>query len=422
MRDEQRRRVEDVVLNMVEHRHWTGGGGFDVTDEMRVTISGQAALMTLGLDQPYYFHRVPDIIVYPKPFFVSQEQAGAWSTDPIFGGSVDSPRLGEAWHRGPIVLAWSSIVEPLDDHGSHLNVVIHEFTHHLDGLDGDMSGTPPMTDRELEREWYRVTELDYLELVGRADRDEPALLSHYGAADRAEFFAVATECFFDRPHDLRDQHPHLYQVLSKYFRQSPANYLPRAAQPPQQKRGKRSRPRSTRGKYRHAVEVDPFTRGLSELNDGDLHAACRSLTAAIEADAGDSEAYAARAHAYFELSELASANADAEMALSMDPEDYEAMCIRGCVRVQRGDLQEGVADLREVCLKDDSSLARSHLGHAYLRQGKAKRAIHELSLAIGLDPAEAGNYRWRAEAYHQLGDAASAERDEEKARRVDPQS
>src|SRR5690606_32157679 len=120
---------------------WTGGSGFVVTDEMKVTIAANAALMTLGLDEPYYFDKLADIILYPKPFYVTPEQSMTWSTDPVFGESVNSPRLGEAWHRGPVALAWSSILHP--ENSNHTNVVLHELAHHLDGLDGDMSGTPP---------------------------------------------------------------------------------------------------------------------------------------------------------------------------------------------------------------------------------------------------------------------------------------
>lgn len=421
LRGEHRHRLEDVVEHMVHHRRWTGGNGFDVTDEMRVAIAGNVALMTLGLEEPYYFPYVPDIILYAKPFFVSRQQASEWSTDPVFGTMVDSPRYGEAWHRGPIVLAWESIVHPYDDEGYRFNVVIHEFTHHLDGLDGDMSGTPPMVDVDMEREWYRVTELDYLELLGRADRDEPTLLSHYGASNRAEFFAVATECFFDQPHDLREKHRHLYEVLAKYFRQSPANYVPRSAQPAHREPGAPKRSWRSQAKLRDAVAADPFSRGLAELDDGEPEKAIAALTTAINNDANDSEAYAARALAYLELGDLDHALADANQTLVLDEEDLDALTVRGCVRVLTEDTRCGIDDLRAVCLSADSAIARAHLGLGYARLKQTKRAIHELTLAITIDPADPQPYRWRAEAYRRQGDKLLAERDEEKALRLSPQ-
>lgn len=407
--------------HMVRHRRWTGGNGFEVTDEMRVTIAGNAALMTLGLEELYYFPHVPDIILYPRAFFVSRQQAAEWSTDPVFGTMIDSPRYGEAWRRGPIVLAWESVVHPYDEEGFRLNVVVHEFTHHLDGLDGDMSGTPAMADVDMEREWYRVTELDYLELLGRADRDEPTLLSHYGASNRAEFFAVATECFFDQPHDLREQHPHLYEVLGKYFRQSPAEYLPRSAQPAHREHGAQQRSWRSCAKLRDAVAVDPFSRGLAELDDGELEKAMASLTVAINNDATDSEAYAARALAYLALGDLDHALADANQTLALDEEDFNALTVRGCVYVLTKDTKRGVNDLRSVCLNSDSALARSHLGLGYIQLKQTKQAIHELTLAMSINPSDPQPYRWRAEAYRQQGDELLAERDEEKAKRLSPQ-
>lgn len=422
LRYEHRQRVEDVVHHMVENRHWTGGGGFEVTDEMRVVVAGHAALMTLGLDEPYYFHRVPDIILYPKPFFVTRQQAMSWSTHPVFGTAVDSPRLGEAWQHGPIVLSWDRIFDPYDNDGRHVNVVIHEFTHHLDGLDGDTSGTPPMSDLELERDWYRVTELDYLELCGQAERHEATLLSHYGATNRAEFFAVSTECFFDRPHDLRDEHPHLYEVLAKYFRQSPANYLPRSAQPPLLRAGWSRHAGRGRSQLSAAVASDPFSRGLAQLRDGRLHDAVRSLSEAIALDADDSEAFAARGSAWFALGELDRALSDAQRALELDPGDFEALTVRGAVQVLRNQLPAGIADLRTVCADRGTPRAHAHLGLAYLRQGAARRAVHQLTLAIDANPTDIEPYRWRAEAHRQLGREADAERDEQKAARLQPRT
>ncbi len=105
-----------------------------------------------------------------------------------------------------------------------MNVVLHEFAHYLDGLDGSFDGTPPL-DRPLEKTWYRVTEAEYLRLVGSARRGEATLLNHYGATSRAEFFAIATECFFEQPRAMRERHPELYGVLREFYRQDPAQWL-----------------------------------------------------------------------------------------------------------------------------------------------------------------------------------------------------
>lgn len=417
LNSQQRERLEDVVRHVVAERYWSGGSGFELTDEMRVAVAGIAALMTLGLDEPYYFHRVPEIILYPHPFFATAEQTRMWGTDPIFGTHNESPRLGEAWRRGPIILAWDSITHPRDEAGWRVNVVIHEFTHHLDGLDGDMSGTPPMTDMELERDWYRVTELDYLQLVGQAERGEPTLLSHYGATNRAEFFAVASECFFDQPHELREQHAGLYEVLARFFRQSPADYLPRNAQPPLRQPQHRGR-RSCRRRYQPAIESDPFSRGMAEYQAGEFEAAIRSFAKAIARDPGDSEAYSARALAQFGLENFTGALGDAEQALELDPEDRDALLVRGCVLVRRGEYQQGVADLKLVCDVGAEAEAYAHWGYACMKQGDAKQAIRKLSSAKAIDPHDPLIYRWRAEAYRLAGKNDLAAADQERADRL----
>ncbi|MCO6048114.1 zinc-dependent peptidase [Aeoliella sp. ICT_H6.2] len=414
LKGSQRERLEDVVRHVVAERYWSGGSGFEVTDEMRVTVAGMAALMTLGLDEPYYFPRVPEIVLYPHPFFATAKQTRMWGTDPIFGTHDESPRLGEAWRRGPIVLAWDSIVRPRDEQGWRVNVVIHEFTHHLDGLDGDMSGTPPMTDLQLERDWYRVTELDYLQLVGQAERGESTLLSHYGATNRAEFFAVASECFFDQPHELRDQHARLYEVLARFFRQSPADFLPHQAQPPLRQRARRGH-RAPRLVLQPAIAHDPFSRGTAEYQAGDLEAAVRSFTKAIASDPDDAEAYSSRALANYGQERFTEALADALQALELDADDSEALLVQGCVLVRRGEYQAGLSSLKRVCEAGAVAEAYAHWGYALMKQGDFNGAIRKLSDAKSMEPHDPEIYRWRAEAYRLAGKANLAEEDEERA-------
>lgn len=418
----RQRHLEQVVAGMVERRRWTGGNGFTVTDEMRVAIAGQAGLMTLGLDEPYYFDHVPDIIVYEKPFFVTRQQATTWSTDPIFGSAVNSPRLGEAWQRGPIVLAWQSIVDPYGtDEGYRTSLVVHEFTHHLDGLDGDTSGTPPISSQDDLNEWYRVTEADYLRLAGRALREEETLLSPYGATNRAEFFAVASECFFDLPHDLRDQHPHLYQVLAKYFRQSPADYLPRESQPPVRRAGQHHQSHRHKQVLHESIAGDPFSRGVAEYADGEFERAVASFTAAIADGPDDSEAYCERAMCYLQLEDAARAMADAQRALSLAAGDTDARTALACARCLAGDYEQAATELLELTIDADSNLVRYYLGIAQLNLGDPKRAAHQLTLALADDEFNASIYHVRSQAYRALGDETRALRDEQRANQLDPE-
>ncbi len=102
----------------------------------------------------------------------------------------------------------------------------HEFAHHMDGLDGQTDGSPPITDYEFEKRWYQVTSREYQQLLRLAKRGESTLLDHYGAENHAEFFAVATECFFTRPHELFQEHVDLSAVLTRLFGQDSREWIP----------------------------------------------------------------------------------------------------------------------------------------------------------------------------------------------------
>ena len=222
LNEAQRARLEGFVQVVVAEKDWASGNKFQLTDEMKVTIAGYAGVMTLGLSEPYYFDRLHTIIVYSGGYVARRSK---FDVQPMFEPADE--RLGEAWHRGPVVLSWGEIAgdkrrRPGD------NLVIHEFAHHVDGLAGDMDGVPPMTDLKQERIWYRVTEDEFNRLSRQARRGEATLLDQYGATNRAEFFAVASECFFERPHAMRERHPELYQVLAQFYCQDVASWIPDA--------------------------------------------------------------------------------------------------------------------------------------------------------------------------------------------------
>ena len=223
----QQAKVRRVVCILFHEKLWDSGAELTVTDEMRVTIAGQAALATLGFEKPYYFERLKTIIVYPATF----RGRPAEGTDLLLG-ELGQPktdfgaRTGESWQGGPIILSWKSVL----NEGRHArlgrNVVLHEFAHHMDGLDGRTDGVPPITDYQFEKKWYRVTQAEHQRLLSFAQRGEATLLDHYGATNRAEFFAVATECFFTRPHALEAEHRELFAVLTRLFGQDPRDWLP----------------------------------------------------------------------------------------------------------------------------------------------------------------------------------------------------
>ena len=214
--DEQTR-VRGVVRVLVDEKNWEGCGGLVLTDEIRVTISAQAALLLLGFEHEYY-PRVQSILVYPSTFVVQGRSTG--SKDDIRSGRQAT--LGEAWKGGPVVLAWdaSRLGGANDEDGR--NIVLHEFAHKLDFRDDVADGTPLLKDGKQYEAWHRIMTAEYERLVKKAESGRPTLLDKYGATQPAEFFAVATECFFEKSRQLKKKHPELYDLLRTYFGQDPA--------------------------------------------------------------------------------------------------------------------------------------------------------------------------------------------------------
>jgi Mlc titration factor MtfA (ptsG expression regulator) len=214
--DEQARLRNDLRIFLTE-KDWVGCEGLGITDEIKVTIATWACLLLLGIEHDY-FSRVQSILVFPGTFS-GVDQA-------LLGGDVvlqgQSSRLGEAYYRGPVRLSWSEVLDNCRHPEEGRNVVLHEFAHQLDMLDGAVDGTPPLSSRKEYRRWNKVMTAEYQQLIAEADRGLPTLLDDYGASSEGEFFAVATECFFLRAIEMAEEHPRLYALLRDYFRQDPA--------------------------------------------------------------------------------------------------------------------------------------------------------------------------------------------------------
>jgi hypothetical protein len=211
--EQEQAKLRDRVRVFVAEKTWVGCGGLSVDDEMKVTIAAQACLLVLGIDYEYHYDRIQSVLIYPDAYLHPAGMDGRL----VHG---EHPVYGEAWHRGPIVLSWKN-TKALGEKGG--NLVFHEFAHHLDDLDGYMDGTPPL-EHDQERRWERVVEKEYERLVRASEQGRATLLNQYGATSRAEFFAVATECLFERPIALKRRHPELYEVLRDFYRQDPASW------------------------------------------------------------------------------------------------------------------------------------------------------------------------------------------------------
>lgn len=215
----QQARLRDLLRVFVAEKHWTGCGGLEMTDEVRVTIAAEACLLLLGIDGDYCFDRVRSILVYPSAFEQPEEQR---SHQTLVEEHV--ALSGQAWQYGPVVLAWTEVVEGARRPRDGQNVVIHEFAHQIDGLDGEMGGTPPLPSTAARRRWEQVVPREYERHVERVERGEPTLIQTYGAASRAEFFAVVSECFFEQPRKLRREHPELYDLWRQVYQIDPEEW------------------------------------------------------------------------------------------------------------------------------------------------------------------------------------------------------
>lgn len=194
-----------------------GCAGLEVTEEIRVTIAAQACLLLLKMPYPKYT-RVRHILVYPSSFVpktVALPYSGQIARD-------DVPLRGQAWTSGVVVLGWDAVQRDTRVATDGDNVVLHEFAHMLDAEDGNMDGVPVLDSASAYRAWAALLSDQFAEHLARAERGELTTLNPYGAENRAEFFAVATEAFFEKPVQLRRDQPDLYAFLVEFFKIDPA--------------------------------------------------------------------------------------------------------------------------------------------------------------------------------------------------------
>ena len=216
--EEERARLVEILRVIVAEKRWEACGGLEeVTEEMRLIVAAHAALLVLAIPHDHY-HGLRSILIYPSTYASSVPRP-----DRMGVVSVGAPLAGESWHsHGPVVLTWDAVRAAVDMAGDGQNVVLHEFAHKLDQTDGWADGTPPLASRAAHAVWERIMTEEYRRHVSESERGRPAVLDRYGATDPAEFFAVATECFFEKPRQMTERHPSLYACLRDYYAQDPA--------------------------------------------------------------------------------------------------------------------------------------------------------------------------------------------------------
>lgn len=215
-------RLRDIARILVAEKEWLGRGGLFVNEEIKVTIAAQAALLLLGLDHGYY-SRVRDIVVFPKSFHTPVAEDN-WEDDEL----SETELAGQAVNRGPVLLAWNEVLTEGREPDAGYNVVIHEFAHQLDFLDGLTGGVPVLGDRALESRWRYVMTVafeDHRRAINA--KNSATFFTAHAAESETEFFADATEAFYCRPIDLAAIHPEMYQLLAAYYRVDPAVWFKR---------------------------------------------------------------------------------------------------------------------------------------------------------------------------------------------------
>ncbi|NQV22730.1 MAG: zinc-dependent peptidase [Rhodopirellula sp.] len=219
---DQRAKLRRSVQVFAVEKNWEGCLGLTVTDEIRVTVAAQACLLTLGMDD-VYFDNVLSVLIYPTAY-IAPETAITREGVCIDGGQA---RLGEAWYRGPVVLSWAdALAGGRHEHPGH-NLVLHEFAHQLDMMNGrQVDGTPLLDGPAQRQRWGDVLQPVFEQLQHDCDRGHHALLDCYAAKNEAEFFAVLTESFFEQPRTLERHAADAYNLLVDFFHLDPVAWPP----------------------------------------------------------------------------------------------------------------------------------------------------------------------------------------------------
>ncbi len=211
-------RLQGLVNVFINDKSFFGSGGLEITDEMRLAVAGNACLLLLNQDEPR-FPGISTILIYPDTIvthIVKRE-------GPIVREG-QSARLGESWHRGPVILSWADVLRGVKNPEDGQNVVIHEFAHKLDEENVSMDGLPVLREHEDYGEWARVMNEEFTGLVKRTRSNSNHVMDGYGSTSPAEFFAVASEAFFEKGSQMKKRLPMLYAQLEQYYGVDPAGW------------------------------------------------------------------------------------------------------------------------------------------------------------------------------------------------------
>ncbi len=207
----QQLHLQQTAWILFHERRFEATRGLELTDEMKWIVVSNAALMLLGVSD-YYFEGVVTILIQPESFVLPQRDR--WTVTHVASA-------GAAWQHGPLVFSWSDCQtgSPLRRHGR--NVIIHEFAHHLDGLDGEMGGSIHWPTTEMTEQWDTLLANELATMQAKLNAGHRTFLDPYAATNPAEFFAVASEYFFEEPAGLWTHHREVFEMLTKFYHLDP---------------------------------------------------------------------------------------------------------------------------------------------------------------------------------------------------------
>ncbi|MCF7847488.1 MAG: zinc-dependent peptidase [Kiritimatiellales bacterium] len=212
-----KRQLHGYMQVFLGEKKFEGCGGLEMTEEIMLAVAAQACMLLLNRKVPCY-PNLKTILMYPHTYVSGRKG--------MFGGdNGEGARLGESWGLGVVVLSWDSVKGGAINFRDGHNVTFHEFAHQLDQADGAADGAPILPERSAYSAWARVFSKEYEQLCAKTSKGKKSTMDRYGATNPAEFFAVATETFFEKPQQLKEKHPELYKELRYYYRVDPIEWV-----------------------------------------------------------------------------------------------------------------------------------------------------------------------------------------------------
>lgn len=215
LNDAERARLRELVILFLAEKPINAAGDLNIDNRAKLSIAIQACMLILNLDLDWYRTWV-EIIVYPAEFVAHREEVDEAGVV----HSVTEPMSGESWGHGTVVLSWADVAQA--GKGEGYNVVMHEFAHQLDMLNGEPDGYPPLHANMNRDEWTQTFSAAYEHFCKRVDDWEETAIDEYAAEDPGEFFAVMSEAFFEMPKVVREEYPAVYRQLALFYKQDPA--------------------------------------------------------------------------------------------------------------------------------------------------------------------------------------------------------